>query len=249
MKYYTYLHISKLTRKVFYIGKGCGDRLKSKTGRSPKWNKIVQEEGCEPVLLSYWESEKDAFIHEEFLISCFRDSSTELTNIHKGGPFHKGLVPSRAVICTSHSLTFKSCTDAADWAKSFGNNSLNRGWVSRLCKTGKISQGFEFRYADGTPIVIKEKTLRIIPVGKSNTDEPHISWSDDRNYFCVYFQKEKIRKYFCPRTYSGKDGAWEAALKYKYSLYYSIYSDVANKDEHFPLILKENKCLILENVV
>lgn len=235
MKYYTYLHMSKLTGKVFYIGKGSGDRLKSKTGRSSEWNKITKEEGYEAILLSYWESEKDAFIHEEFLISCFRDSGVGLTNIHKGGSFHKGLVPSRPVICISHNLTFDSCTDAASWARTFGNKSLNRGWISKLCRTGKISQGFEFRYADGTPTVIKEKPLRTIVVGKSNTGEPHITWVEAKNYFHVYFQKEGIKKYFCPTTYGGKDKAWVEALNYKYSLYNSIYDDILNKDDHFPL--------------
>lgn len=236
MKYYTYIHTSKTTGKVFYVGKGSADRLKVTRDRNSNWKNIANSEGWDATVVSYWHSEEEAFEHERFLIFCFRDMGFNLVNIHPGGSFFVGIQPSRGVICTSHNVSFTSCTEAASWLNGLGSK-MNRSSVSMLCKTGKVSNGYSFAYADGTPYIV-DNTPKIyrVPVGKSNTNEPHISWHEERNYFTVYFAREKIRKYFSPGIYGTKEIAWNEALKFKYSIEPSIYNDILNKSDHFPLI-------------
>lgn len=41
-KYYIYHHINDNTGDIFYVGKGTGDRYKSKQGRSEFWNKYTK---------------------------------------------------------------------------------------------------------------------------------------------------------------------------------------------------------------
>ena len=69
MKFYTYCHIRLDTGKIFYIGKGSGKRLYSKTHRNLWWKNITNKTKYVAEILSYWASEEDAFIHEKFLIS------------------------------------------------------------------------------------------------------------------------------------------------------------------------------------
>lgn len=41
--FYVYSHLNPIDKKTFYVGKGTGTRARSKTGRSPEWNKIVED--------------------------------------------------------------------------------------------------------------------------------------------------------------------------------------------------------------
>jgi hypothetical protein len=81
MTYYTYMHTRNDTGEVFYIGKGKGNRAWSKTRHNPHWHAIVNKHGYNVEILANWEVEKEAYDHEEFLISCFRELSSSLTNI------------------------------------------------------------------------------------------------------------------------------------------------------------------------
>lgn len=69
----------------FYIGKGHDSQYQVKTGRSKKWNEAVSQHGFIPVKICFWETEKEAYDHEEFLITCFRSMGYELCNIAAGG--------------------------------------------------------------------------------------------------------------------------------------------------------------------
>jgi hypothetical protein len=83
--YYTYSH-SAPNGKVFYIGKGKGDRAYSFNDRSHDWKRAIkQNNGVSVKILAYWNTEKEAFEHEEFLIACFNDLSYALVNKTKGG--------------------------------------------------------------------------------------------------------------------------------------------------------------------
>lgn len=86
MIYYTYAHFTKDTNKLFYIGKGTfskqGDfkRAHAKTGRNSYWqNKVKKHGGFTVEILARWETEQEAFCHEEFLISVFKDKLVNLT--------------------------------------------------------------------------------------------------------------------------------------------------------------------------
>lgn len=43
--YYVYMHRSLTDGKVFYVGKGCGNRANKKTGRNKHWRNIVNKYG------------------------------------------------------------------------------------------------------------------------------------------------------------------------------------------------------------
>lgn len=87
--YYTYAHYTKDTNKLFYIGKGTFDRqstfkrANAKVGRNNYWhNKVKKHDGFTVKILACWKNEQEAFCHEEFLISIFKD---DLVNLTSGG--------------------------------------------------------------------------------------------------------------------------------------------------------------------
>lgn len=82
----TYAHSTPQGR-LFYIGKGSGHyRAYRMSGRNNYWAKIVAKYGKPTVqVLADWKTEQEAFEHEKFLISCFRDMGYELANLTDGG--------------------------------------------------------------------------------------------------------------------------------------------------------------------
>ena len=89
--YYTYGHYKKDTKQLFYIGKGKDYRAHEKDSRSDYWRNIVNKHGYTVEIFAEWKSEQDAFIHEKFLIECFRDL-TKLCNLTDGGDGCSGYI-------------------------------------------------------------------------------------------------------------------------------------------------------------
>lgn len=89
--YYTYGHYKANSKELFYIGKGKSNRAYEKDSRSKFWNSIVNKNGHTVEIFANWESEKDAFLHEKFLIECFRDL-TKLCNLTDGGDGCSGYI-------------------------------------------------------------------------------------------------------------------------------------------------------------
>lgn len=82
--FYTYAHF-RPDGRVFYIGKGSGNRYLS-VGRSTYWKNVVAKEGSfKSEILAEWSTEAEAFEHEKFLIKCFRDLGFSLCNLTDGG--------------------------------------------------------------------------------------------------------------------------------------------------------------------
>lgn len=84
MNFYTYSH-SKPNGSIFYIGKGVGDRAWQKDNRNIHWHRTVDKYGYQIEVLAKWKTEKEAFDHEKFLISCFKDMGVKLVNMTNGG--------------------------------------------------------------------------------------------------------------------------------------------------------------------
>jgi hypothetical protein len=83
--FYTYAHYTPQGR-LFYIGKGQGDRAHTFYQRGIYWKNIVQKYGNPNIeILANWDVEQDAFDHEKFLISCFKDMGYKLANLTDGG--------------------------------------------------------------------------------------------------------------------------------------------------------------------
>jgi len=85
MKYYVYEHKKLDTLEVFYVGKGCKNRYKSKRSRNYKWKAIEQIHGVLPIIVKYFETEKEALNFEVDLINKYREKGVELANISSGG--------------------------------------------------------------------------------------------------------------------------------------------------------------------
>jgi len=78
--FYTYVHIKASDGKVFYVGKGSGNRCREKHGRSKRWCEIGAAHGLRVCVVSKWDSEQQAFAHERELIRDFRERGFDLVN-------------------------------------------------------------------------------------------------------------------------------------------------------------------------
>ena len=84
MMYYTYAHYTADTHKIFYVGKGHGDRA-YKYGRNSFWKNIANKHGFYATILAEWKNQEEAFEHEKLLISSLTDMGISLTNLTSGG--------------------------------------------------------------------------------------------------------------------------------------------------------------------
>ena len=83
--FYTYSHATPEGR-IFYIGKGQGNRAHQLKYRNDRWKKIVNKYGKPTVqVLADWKTEIEALEHEMLLINCFRDMGYKLANLTNGG--------------------------------------------------------------------------------------------------------------------------------------------------------------------
>lgn len=107
----TYSH-HKPDGTLFYIGKGSVKRAHAKDNRNPHWKNIVAKHGSYKVeILANWPTEAEAFEHEKFLISCFRDLGFSLANITNGGDGvagHKHSAESKAKMSAFQSVFQKT---------------------------------------------------------------------------------------------------------------------------------------------
>jgi hypothetical protein len=95
MKFYIYAHYRNDTGEVFYIGKGEGNRHKSKQGRNPYWHNIVKAHGYKIEILQHYESEEEAFKAEQELIFGLGRKDLRkglLVNMSDGGEGASGAV-------------------------------------------------------------------------------------------------------------------------------------------------------------
>lgn len=70
---------------VFYVGKGCGSRCKSKSGRSVHWLNIVNKYDFVYEICQNEMTEESAFLLEEWLIAKLRHYRVGICNISSGG--------------------------------------------------------------------------------------------------------------------------------------------------------------------
>ena len=91
--FYTYFHTRNDTGLVFYVGKGCGNRLHSFDKRNARWRSTVKKHGYHAHVAAIWPTEQEAFEHEKFLIKCFKDLKHPITNMTDGGEGTSGWIP------------------------------------------------------------------------------------------------------------------------------------------------------------
>jgi hypothetical protein len=91
--YYTYLHFKADSGELFYVGKGkrARGRANSHLNRSQYWHRVVAKHGLRVEIAASWSDEETAYLHEKFLIACFRDIGVPLVNLTDGGDGVRGL--------------------------------------------------------------------------------------------------------------------------------------------------------------
>lgn len=83
--YYTYLHMTP-SEEIFYVGKGKGHRAFSHHDRSQEWKSFVlQKKGLIVKIIAEWETEEEAFEHENLLITSLNSIGCKLLNKTDGG--------------------------------------------------------------------------------------------------------------------------------------------------------------------
>lgn len=80
-RFYIYCHRKKTDGKCFYIGKGTGNRFKSKNGRNQYWHNIVNKHGFEVIILINNINEEKTFEYESYF--CKQIGYENLCNIRK----------------------------------------------------------------------------------------------------------------------------------------------------------------------
>jgi hypothetical protein len=96
MKFYTYAHFRKSDGLPFYVGKGMARRAFAFNCRGAHWRATCKKHGVKVEIMAQWETEFEAFEHEKFLISCFKDLGHNLCNKTDGGEGVSGLKWSEA---------------------------------------------------------------------------------------------------------------------------------------------------------
>lgn len=94
-KYYIYRWFVKDTNQTFYIGKGSGNRLKAKNGRSEAFNQIINDNACDVEKIFENLTEEEAYQKEYETICWYKKNEPDiLTNIADGGRGTRGVVAS-----------------------------------------------------------------------------------------------------------------------------------------------------------
>lgn len=96
--FYVYLHRRKTDNKVFYVGKGKGNRATSKHGRSEWWKRTADKHGFEVEIVFDNLSEEESFECEKNTILEFRYFGHPLVNMTDGGEGMSGHKPSKETL-------------------------------------------------------------------------------------------------------------------------------------------------------
>lgn len=166
-RFYVYLHRRADNNEVFYVGKGSGDRIYRKDGRSVWWNSIVTKHGYTYEYAEKGLSEESAFDLEIELIKFYRENGHTLCNIKDGGQGYAGYKPTaervaklrehlqseefkanmrkkigKEVIC-SNGMIFETCKEAEKWCEYSPSGSK----ISTCCRRErKSAHGFVWRF-------------------------------------------------------------------------------------------------------
>lgn len=88
-RFYVYVHRRKTDGRIFYVGKGSGNRATLKGGRNSYWQKIVAKHGFVSEMYRSGLTESCAHSIEKMLIAANRSA---LVNVTDGGEGASGLV-------------------------------------------------------------------------------------------------------------------------------------------------------------
>lgn len=84
-RYYVYRWFNVVSNYTFYVGKGCGNRYKSKLHRNKLFLSYCSENVCDVEILAYFTDEFDALKKEKELIAYYRLINECSCNVSDGG--------------------------------------------------------------------------------------------------------------------------------------------------------------------
>lgn len=84
-KYYVYQWYIKDTREVFYVGKGTGNRYRTRKRENAFFMRMLNTHDCESEIIADNLDEKTAFELEKVAISFYKKTNCRLTNVTDGG--------------------------------------------------------------------------------------------------------------------------------------------------------------------
>ena len=83
--FYVYEHIRLDTNAVFYVGKGCNDRMRSKDKRNKHWHAVVDKAGFTGRVVVEFDDEELILLAEEERIDQLKRMGLSLVNKTSGG--------------------------------------------------------------------------------------------------------------------------------------------------------------------
>lgn len=98
-KYYVYVWYIVDPFEIIYVGKGTGNRYKTRKRENSYFTKMIQTHDCDSMILLDGLTEEEAFSYEKAIISGWRNLPIRLTNIQDGGeqpPNAKGIKRSQS---------------------------------------------------------------------------------------------------------------------------------------------------------
>ena len=163
--FYTYSHQKIDDGKIFYIGKGQGNRAFSENRRNKYWKSIVAKHGFLAEILAVWKTELEALNHEKLLISCFKDMGYKLANLTDGGEGSAGVKQSeetrakRSFALKGRKKPISEMVNA--WKANTGRKSTEATRIKlSLAKKGKVSTFKGKKHSEATKIKMKESAIK-----------------------------------------------------------------------------------------
>jgi len=138
--FYVYAHKKKTDGKIFYIGKGHGNRYLFFNQRGSWWDRIAKKHGVESVILCKFDNEEDAYNYERRLIKKARQKGLHLCNVLSGGSGGE-----RKEVYCSNGMFFLSLSHAAEFLRSQGV-SAKANHISS-CAKGNANSAYGFSWS------------------------------------------------------------------------------------------------------
>ena len=181
-KYYVYAWYIKETNEVFYIGKGCGKRYKTRKRENSYFMRIINKYDCDVKILKDGLTEEQAFELEKEMIAYYRTVSKHMTNILDGGespPKLTGIPKSdewKKKCSASHKKFVKNHPEYVEQnskrMKEFlktekGKEFYEKGLATRRTEQFRKKQSIRSRTANNTPEYIEKQSKIVKEMWKS----------------------------------------------------------------------------------
>lgn len=212
-KYYVYEWFFKETGKIFYVGKGCKYRYRSRKRANKKFAEIINSNECDSRIIKNNLNEEEAFEFEKIVIEQYRKAGQPLINIQDGGykpPSAKGVIRSEQTRCKlSKSIKHYYDTHSEDKilrsnnmkafletkeGKEFQKKSIEtrrtekfRKKQSEICKAANNTKEYKLRQSEIAKKTWKSDEYRKLHSGSNNSRAQAVRQYDlERNFIAEY---------------------------------------------------------------